>query len=102
MKTIMDTQKGTCYVCGRSCTTQEHHIFYGTANRNLSEKYGLKVYLCLNHHTATREAVHNGNRKLDIWLRQKGQKMFERRHGTREEFVEAFGKNWLSPQEEDE
>lgn len=25
-------------------------MFYGTANRKLSEKYGLKVYLCPLHH----------------------------------------------------
>ncbi|MDD7390045.1 MAG: hypothetical protein PUG60_10450 [Lachnospiraceae bacterium] len=95
MKSIMNTKKGICYVCGRSCDSQEHHIFYGTANRSLSEKYGLKVYLCLNHHTATREAVHNGNWKLDIRLKQEAQRAFESRHGSRSEFMEIFGKNYL-------
>ena len=95
MNSIMNTKKGICYVCGRRCESQEHHIFYGTANRSLSEKYGLKVYLCLNHHTATREAVHNGNKTLDIQLKQEGQRAFERRFGSRRKFMEIFGKNYL-------
>lgn len=99
MKSIMDTQKGTCYVCGRSCESQEHHIFYGTANRNLSEKYGLKVYLCLNHHTAGPEAIHNGNEELSRRLKQEGQRAFESRHGSRSDFMRIFGKNYLEENE---
>lgn len=38
-----------CWVC-RSPYVEEHHVFYGAANRALSERYGLKVYLCPAHH----------------------------------------------------
>lgn len=58
MKSIMhDKKEGTCYLCKRLCgdyyrkTTQEHHAIFGTAGRRLSERYGLKVYLCMEHHT---------------------------------------------------
>lgn len=58
MRSILHSkQDGTCYLCmllhddhGRK-QTQEHHVFYGTANRRLSEKYGLKVYPALNFKT---------------------------------------------------
>ena len=70
MKSILhNKQDGTCYLCmllhddhGRK-QTQEHHVFYGTANRKISEKYGLKAYLCLEHHTydGGSEAVHRNH-----------------------------------------
>ena len=39
---ILGSQKGWCYLCGRCTNTQVHHIF-GGPNRTLSEEYGLKV-----------------------------------------------------------
>ena len=67
-KTRMMTQKGECYLCGALGQTEEHHCF-GGPNRRLSEKYGLKVYLCLSCHRTGPNAVHdsmNGteNRKI--------------------------------------
>lgn len=99
MKSIMNTKKGICYVCDRNGETQLHHIFYGTANRKMAERYGLKVYLCLNHHTASAEAIHQGNRDLDIRLKQEAQRAFESRHGSRTRFMELFGKNYLEAEE---
>ena len=48
MKSIIQEEK-ECYIC-KNPNVEEHHIFYGTANRRLSEKYGLKVWLCPLHH----------------------------------------------------
>lgn len=95
MKSIMNTQKGICYVCGRRGFTQEHHIFYGTANRRLSERYGLKVHLGLEHHIVGPEAVHNGNEELNRKLKQEAQRAFESQHGSRKQFMEIFGRNYL-------
>lgn len=61
MNSIIQEEK-KCLIC-RSPYVEEHHCFYGTANRKLSEKYGLKVYLCHDHHTGDR-GVHF-NPKLD-------------------------------------
>lgn len=94
MKSILDTESGTCFCCGSMGQTQEHHIFYGP-NRHLSEKYGLKVYLCLGHHILGREAVHGGNRELDQQLKETGQRAFEARHGSRKQFLKIFGRNYL-------
>ena len=30
--------------------TEEHHVVFGAGQRQLSEEYGLKVYLCREHH----------------------------------------------------
>ena len=39
-----------CYFCESVIGLEEHHIFAGVANRRISEKYGLKVWLCHEHH----------------------------------------------------
>lgn len=105
MKSIMhDKKDGTCYLCmmlhnddSIKEVRQEHHIFGGTANRKLSERYGLKVYLCLNHHLAGTEAVHK-DAKVAILLKQKGQRTFEERFPDLD-FMKIFGKNYLTDDE---
>lgn len=104
MKSIIHQEEGTCFLCNllkTYCThnyTEEHHIFYGTANRKKSEKYGLKVRLCKKHHrgdiAGNREAVHF-NKTYDQELKEIGQAAFEQRHGNRNKFREEFGQSWL-------
>ena len=43
MKSILQTDR-SCYFCGSVVGLEEHHIFAGTANRKISEKYGLSDY----------------------------------------------------------
>lgn len=99
-KSIMQQRDGMCYLCmelhDNYCVHKhlhEHHIFGGTANRRLSEKYGLKVYLCMDHHMTGPEAAHSCPEVIDF-LHKKGQQAFERNH-SREAFMEIFGKNYL-------
>lgn len=87
---IQDEKK--CYICGRYMTLQCHHIFGGTANRRKSEKYGLKVWLCFDHHIG-RDGVHYNKILMDS-LHRIGQKEFEKNH-TREEFIKEFGRSYL-------
>lgn len=92
MKSVLNTNKGRCYLCGQIGCTEEHHIF-GGANRKLSEKHGLKVDLCMDCHRTGKEAVHNSietNRKLQ----KIGQKAFEKT-GSKEEFMKTFGRNYI-------
>lgn len=81
-----------CYVCLTTQNLHRHHVF-GGANRNLSEKYGLVVDLCIYHHTGSNSAVHN-NRRFDLALKKRHQNVFEETH-TREEFISLFGRNYL-------
>lgn len=102
MRSIMhNKQDGTCYLCmmlsGDYGTkiTQEHHVVFGTSNRRLSERYGLKVYLCMKHHghDGGPDAVHR-NKDIRRMLDKEAQKAFESRYPD-EDFRMIFGKNYL-------
>lgn len=100
MKSIMhDKKDGTCYLCmklhgdySRKSVLQEHHAIGGTANRKLSEKYGLKVYLCIPHHPydGGPEAVHR-NDKIRRYVEAAAQAAFER-HFPGKDFKDVFGR----------
>lgn len=100
-KSIMhDKQDRTCYLCvmlngdyAARTGLQEHHVVPGTSGRRLSEKYGLKVYLCLQHHTAGETAAHQ-NIQTQRLLQQKAQEIFERKY-SHEKWMDVFGRNFL-------
>ena len=89
MRSIVQKEK-ECWVCRRRDQLHYHHIFYGTANRKLSEKYGMKVWLCYEHHTGP-AGVHF-NKGLDQMLKAYAQEIFEQTYDI--PFVEVFGKNY--------
>ena len=84
-----------CVVCGDTRYLHKHHIFYGTANRKLSEKYGCWCYLCARHHNLSDHSVHADN-LLDLKLKKECQEILERELAwTREEVSATFGRSWL-------
>lgn len=93
----MHKKDGTCFLCEHLNddyglrVTEEHHVFNGP-NRKLSEKYGLKVYLCIQHHREGREAVHNNKDNMQ-YLKRLGQQAFEK-HYPSLNFREIFGRNY--------
>lgn len=91
-RSIIQTEK-ECYVCGTTYNLHEHHCIYGTANRKQSEKYGLKVWLCLEHHTGQRGVHHN--KDLDTQLKKLAQARFEAEYGQNIRFRDVFGKNYI-------
>lgn len=91
-KSIIVDDMEHCYVCG-SPYIQIHHCIYGVANRKLSDKYGLVVPLCCEHHTGN-AGVHR-NKDLDLHLKKLSQEAFERKYGARNEFIRVFGRNYL-------
>lgn len=90
-KSIMQT-KHECYLCGRQFGLERHHVLAGTANRKLSEKYGLWVYLCHNCHTGNGGAQYE--KELNLRLKREAQEAFEREYDG-ESFRDIFGKNYL-------
>lgn len=48
-KSIVTDYSEICFFCGRQAEG-EHHLIFGTAGRELSEKDGLKVPVCNNCH----------------------------------------------------
>ena len=93
MKSIIQREK-ECYITGRTDQLESHHIFGGQPNRQLSEKYGLKVWLTQDYHNEPPNGVHH-NKELMDKLHKDGQRAFEMVHGTRKDFLEIFGRNYL-------
>ena len=93
MKSVIQEAK-ECYVCHTTLGLHDHHIFYGTANRKQSEKYGMKVWLCGYHHNLSNAGVHF-NKDLDMHLKKLAQEQFESQFGARNDFRKAFGKSYL-------
>lgn len=87
-----------CFICGRNGTDdplERHHIF-GGANRWLSEKYGLVVYLCGNRcHRNGQYAAHRCRDTADMLHRYGQEKAMSENGWTKEEFREIFGRNYL-------
>ena len=108
MKSIIQDDK-QCFVCGQYHWLENHHIFFGTANRKLSEKYGLKVWLCREHHRGD-TGVHK-NAELSDNLKEIAQKTFEETYkfedlppkitmtlkcgDMRSVFIKIFGKSYI-------
>lgn len=82
-----------CYLSGRTDFLENHHIFSGS-NRKYSERYGLKVYLNHWYHNEPPAGVHHNQEAMKS-LHRVGQRAFEEKHGTREDFMRIFGRNYL-------
>lgn len=98
MESIIQKDKDVCFLCGGNSTVEPldcHHVF-GGANRKLSEKYGLKVYL---HHSKChifgKESVHN-NIVINRELRKIAQSFAMQYYGWSEkDFIRIFGKSYI-------
>ena len=92
MKSILQDGEPRCYVCGSVRCLERHHVMSGTANRKLSETYGLWVWLCRDHHTGS-IGVHN-DFIMKERLEKAAQKAFEERYGHTA-WMAIFRKNYL-------
>lgn len=108
MESILhDKKDGTCLLCmwlhddsSYKEVLEEHHVFFGRALRKLSEKYGMKVYLCIFHHRTWKEAVHKNSRNNKM-VQAYAQRMFEQKWPEKD-FCSIFGKNYITDLETDE
>ena len=92
MKSIISNER-ECLVCGSTYNLHKHHIFFGTANRKLSEQYGCWCYLCARHHNMSESGVHF-SKPLDIKLKKFAQERFNEAYPELD-FRKIFGKNYL-------
>lgn len=87
-----------CYICREIyCVKsvwglEEHHVF-GGPRRALSERYGLKIYLCRRHHNTPGEFAAHFDPDVRNWLHRRAQRAFVARH-DREQWMEVFGKDY--------
>ena len=87
---ILQDEK-VCYLCGCERNLELHHIFGGVANRPLSQRYGLVVWLCAKCHRGIDGAQYC--KEVNLRLKQEAQRAFVARHGT-EEWMKLFKKNY--------
>ena len=91
VKSILQEEE-SCYFCGKQTGLERHHVWAGHANRPISEREGLWVYLCHDCHTGNEGAQYDKEKNLQ--LKRDGQRAFERTH-TRAEWMKLIGKNYL-------
>ncbi len=93
VKSLLQRNKA-CYICGTTLNLQLHHIFFGTANRRLSDEDGCVVYLCQAHHTGTAGVHHN--RKLDLVLKARCEVEWLKRYNKEiADFIKRYGKSYI-------
>lgn len=73
---------------------ERHHIF-GGINRNNSEKFEFVVPLRYDLHPNGARANPKYAKQIDTYLKEKAQTYFEENCGSREEFMQIFGRSWL-------
>ena len=94
MKNSILQRNKACYVCGTTINLHLHHIYFGTANRKLSDADGCIVYLCQEHHTGN-SGVHH-NKQLDLTLKARCQQQYLKTYNkTTEDFIARYGRNYL-------
>lgn len=97
MKSIIQTDREHCFVCGKNANASyhgldEHHVFFGF-NRKKSEKYGLKVYIC--HDSCHINGIHKNaelNRKVQAIVQKRAMQYYG---WTTDDFIGIFGKNYI-------
>ncbi|MCI5678707.1 MAG: hypothetical protein MR278_01790 [Bacteroidales bacterium] len=108
MKSIMQNEKA-CYITGDTYNLHQHHIFHGTCNKKISEKYGFWCYLRGDYHNQSAYGVHGRDgHALNFQLKQECQRKFEETFIAqsaepqaiaealaREEFMRIIGRNYL-------
>lgn len=104
-KSIMQDKK-ECYLCRKkadligyrgdlpSVGLHRHHVVFGSADRRLSEHYGLWVWLCAQqHHQRGPDSAH-GNQEVAEMLIRDAQMTFEEKY-SHDKWMETFKRNWI-------
>ena len=91
---IINPEHMECAVCGKNRDLEWHHVVHGTANRKISDKYGLTVWLCRDCHYGLHFRPLDRWREVDLQLKEVAQKKFEDIHGH-DKWMELFKKNYL-------
>lgn len=96
MDSILQDDK-ECFMCGTTLNLECHHVIFGSSRRKTSERLGLKIWLCAEHHRGPLGP--HMNREADLRLRRYAQSCYEDSH-SRAEWMEAIGRNYLGGRNE--
>lgn len=94
MKSIVEYSNEKCFVCHSYRNLENHHIFYGNGRRKKSDKYGLTVTLCAEHHRGTNGVHGKKGKKFNKELKRYAQHKFEELY-SHEDWMAIFHKNYL-------
>ena len=90
-KSIIDDDKlDECYLCGSYGLIDEHHIFGGPV-RKAADRLGLVVQICRDCH----RDLHDKGGATREYLHRVGQRTYEQKIGTRDEFIRDFIRSYL-------
>ena len=92
---------GKCFLGGNYGYVERHHIFSG-ALRQKSEKYGLVVELSPWMHREGPQAAHRCRETREALCKYGQRKAMIDQCWTLEEWLDEFGKNWLTDEELEE
>lgn len=91
MNSILNTEKGRCYLCGRQGATELHHVFPG-CRRQTADKYGLTVYLCPYCHHEVIHKDYSACLKLQKHTQDIAMKTYD---WSLDDWMERMNKNYL-------
>ena len=91
---ILDTEPGRCFICGRTAETERHEPF-GAALRSKSKALGLWVNLCRECHRTGAESAHKCKETADRLRAECEAAAMEKSGWTMDEWRERFYKNYL-------
>lgn len=102
MDSILTTDRpGQCLICGSTENIELHHIFFGTANRKVSDRLGLTCHLCREHHTGNSGVHFCPNMDITLKITAEESYIYDREAEgmTREQAIDQFrkeiGKNYV-------
>lgn len=94
MKSIIQKEK-ECFLTGSKNNLHKHHVYEGYGKRNLSEKYGLWIWLREDWHDMSDYSIHFDerlNRRIKGQVQEIAMKHY---NWTKEEFIKIFGRNYI-------
>lgn len=95
LHSIFTDDLSTCIITGYSGGVERHHVF-GGARKALSEKYGFIAPLRPDLHPNGAHCTWSPEiAEIDKNLKQVCQIWYERNVGSREDFINEFGKGYL-------
>ena len=93
MNSILQETK-MCLICGTTKNLHNHHVYGGVAHRKISDKYGLTIYLCMDHHTGN-NGIHR-DYNLDLEIKKKCQlQAMAYYKWTIEDWFKLFRRSWI-------